>query len=186
MVPTVRALPDKLSTFVFFNLNLSIITTDFTVVTLCIQFCIHNMLVDELHHRKDCRNVLLHIRDFNIADCSSWRQFLELCLELQLVKCIDWLRYMYMITVRNIILICNSFDDSESLLKTFCKLVCGRLHRCTIYRIADILSSFPLGTFVIQPLHNCHCKWSGFRICMRLSKHAHAHLIKACISKRNG
>ena len=29
-------------------------------------------LVDELHHRKDCRNVLLHIRDFNIADCSSW------------------------------------------------------------------------------------------------------------------
>ncbi len=68
---TVRAFPDQLSILIFFNLDLSVISTAFTVVTLCIQLCIHNVIVNILHNRKYCRNIVLHIRYFDVTDCST-------------------------------------------------------------------------------------------------------------------
>ena len=35
--------------------------------------------VDVFDDFQDCRNVVLHVRDFNITDCTSRTEFLELC-----------------------------------------------------------------------------------------------------------
>ena len=88
-----------------------------------------------------------------------------------------------MIAVCNIILIRNSWNDAKTLLETFGKLVCGGFHRSAIYRVADVLSCLPLGTFVIEALHNLQRKRTNLRVCMRLSVHSHAHLMETCISK---
>ena len=84
---------------------------------------------------------------------------------------------MYMITVCNIIFIGDSLYHPESLLQALGELVGGRLHRRSIYGVADILRFLPLLAFIVQPLHNLQGKWPGLRICMRLAHHAHAHLI---------
>ena len=88
-----------------------------------------------------------------------------------------------MIAVCNIILIRNSWNDAKTLLETFGKLVCGGFHRSAIYRVADVLSCLPLGTFVIEALHNLQRKRTNLRVCMRLAVHSHAHLMETCISK---
>ena len=47
-VATVRAFPYQLSGFVLDDLNLSVITADFTEITLGIQLCIHDILINVL------------------------------------------------------------------------------------------------------------------------------------------
>ena len=59
---------------------------------------------------------MLHVRNFDVADCSTRRQLLEFGLELQLVECIDFLGNMYVITVGNVVLVGNMRNDTESLL----------------------------------------------------------------------
>ena len=51
-VVATRTLPNEFSV-VLYNLNFSIITTDLTVVTLSVQLCIHDVVVDELHDGND-------------------------------------------------------------------------------------------------------------------------------------
>ena len=72
-VSAVRAFPYKLSVIISYNLNLTCVSTFLTVITLSIKLCIHNILIYILHNLKYCRNVILHIRNFNITDSSSWR-----------------------------------------------------------------------------------------------------------------
>ena len=47
-VATVRALPYQLSGLVLDDLNLSVIAADFTEITLGIQLCIHDILINVL------------------------------------------------------------------------------------------------------------------------------------------
>ena len=104
-IATVRALPDELMMFIFNNLNFSVIAAFLAIITLCIQLCIDDCLIDVLHQRKNSLNIILHVRNFNIADCSARRKLLEACFFCQLVKCIDFFRYMDMIAVCDVILI---------------------------------------------------------------------------------
>ena len=92
---------------------------------------------------------------------------------------------MHMITVGNIILICHTFNNAESLLQTLRKLVGRRFHRSPVYGIADVLRLSPLLTFIIQPLHHRKGERPCFRIGMGFSKHPHTHLIQSRISQRN-
>ena len=67
-VAAVRTSPDKLSVFVFFYLDLSVIAAYLTLVALGIELCVHDRIVDMLHDCKDCRNVVLHVRNLNIGN----------------------------------------------------------------------------------------------------------------------
>ena len=71
-VSAVRAFPYKLSVIISYNLNLSCVATFLTVITLSIKLRIHNIIINVLHNLKYCRNIILHIRNLNIADSSTW------------------------------------------------------------------------------------------------------------------
>ena len=75
-----------------------------------------HIVIDELHHRQHGRNIILHIRHFDIADSAARGQLLEIRLELQLLKGVDLLGYMYMIAVRDIVLIRNALNNTEPFL----------------------------------------------------------------------
>ena len=48
-VATIRALPDKLSVIISYNLNLACVAAFLTIITLSIKLCIHNIIINVLH-----------------------------------------------------------------------------------------------------------------------------------------
>ena len=58
-VPAVWALPYQFSRTILYDFNLPIISAVLTIVTLGIQFRIHNVFINKFHHRQDRRNVIL-------------------------------------------------------------------------------------------------------------------------------
>ena len=71
-VATVRAFPYKFSVIICYNLYLSVITAYLAIVALCIKFSIHDIVINVLHDRNYSRNVILHIRYFNITYGTAW------------------------------------------------------------------------------------------------------------------
>ena len=122
-VSAMRTLPYELSFLICYDLNLSVISTFLTVITLCIEFRIHNVVINETDDLKYGCNVVFHVRNFYIADCSTGRKCLELRFKLQFRECINLFSDKYMIAVCNITLICNSRNNAKSLLQTFCELI---------------------------------------------------------------
>ena len=70
-VATMRTFPHELSFLVCHNLDLSIKSTLLTIITLRIQFCIHDILINKPDYLKHSRNIIFHIRYFHITDCSA-------------------------------------------------------------------------------------------------------------------
>lgn len=63
-----------------------------------------------------------------------------------------------MIGVCDVISVCNSLYDTETVLKTFCEFIRCGLKRCTVNRIVYILGSLPLGAGIVKPLHYAQTK----------------------------
>ena len=89
-VMAVRALPHQLAV-VLHDLDLAVIAAHLAVVALGVQLCVHDVIIDELHHFDDSFQVILHIGHFHIADGAARRQALELAFKLQLGERIDLL-----------------------------------------------------------------------------------------------
>ena len=70
-ISAARAFPDQLFVFIFNDLDLSVITAFLAVVALGIELCVHDRILDMLHDCKDCRNVVLHVRNLNIGNCTA-------------------------------------------------------------------------------------------------------------------
>ena len=66
-VMAVRALPHQLAV-VLHDLDLAVIAAHLAVVALGVQFCVHDVIIDELHHFDDSFQVILHIGHFHIAE----------------------------------------------------------------------------------------------------------------------
>ena len=91
-VVAMRAFPNELAV-IFHNLDFAIVTADLTVVTLSVQLCVHDVVVDELHDSDNSFKVILHVRNLNIADSTARRQALEFALKSQLAERINLLPY---------------------------------------------------------------------------------------------
>ena len=70
-VSAVRTFPNEFSVGVLFNFDLAVISADVAEVALCIKLRIHYMIIDKFHYRNYSVNIVLHIRNFNIRNCSS-------------------------------------------------------------------------------------------------------------------
>ena len=64
-VMTLRALPDKLAVIRYY-LYFSVIAAYLTIVTLCVELCVHDVVVDKFHYLNHCVKVVLHVRNLNI------------------------------------------------------------------------------------------------------------------------
>ena len=115
-IPAVRAAPLELAVAVFDDLNLSVKAAGTAVIGLGIQLRIHDVLIDKLHEAQYRRNVVLEIRYLHIADCAARRKLLEVRLKGKLREGIDFLRNVYMVGVRNIVLVRHPGNLPEALL----------------------------------------------------------------------
>ena len=129
-----RALPDQLAGIVLDDHDLSVIAAALTVITLGVELGVHDVVVDIFHNSQNSGNVVLHIGNLDVADGTAGRKFLEISLEFQLVESVNLLGHMHMIAVCDVILIGDSFYDTESLLQAFCKFVSSGFKRCTVER----------------------------------------------------
>ena len=78
-VAAVRALPDQLAgSFFLDDLDLSVVTAYLTVITFGIQLSIHDVVVDIFHNGQYRLDIVLHIRNFHVTDCTARRKLLEL------------------------------------------------------------------------------------------------------------
>ena len=171
---------------VFLDLNLSVIAAYLAVITLGIQLCVHDVVVDKLHDGQNSLQVILHVRNLHIGDSSARRQCLELGFQRQLVKGVDLLGHMYVIAVRNVVAIRYTLYDTETLLQTFGKLVGGAFQRSTVQGVVDIFSCFPFGRVLVELLHNLQAQLLAFRLCELLAVQAVYALPEACVAQRQG
>ena len=81
-VAAVGAFPDKLAV-ILHDTDFPVITTDLTVIRFRVQLGIHDVVVDEPHDREHSRDVVLHVGNFHIADCSARGKRLELRLKAE-------------------------------------------------------------------------------------------------------
>ncbi len=70
-VAAVRAFPDELVSFVRHDSDFAGVAAFLAAVALCVQLGIHYVVVDVLEQCHDSRNVVLHVRNFNIAHGSA-------------------------------------------------------------------------------------------------------------------
>lgn len=90
MIATIGAFPDELTRFIFDNLDFAVVAANFTIIALCIELCIHNIIVNIFHDCQDSRYIVLHIRYFYVADGAARRQPLEVRFKFQFMECIDF------------------------------------------------------------------------------------------------
>ena len=68
-IATVRATPTKSAILlIFIDEDFTIITALVAVVRFGVQLCIHDVVVDVLHHFQHSRNVVAEVRGFNVTD----------------------------------------------------------------------------------------------------------------------
>ena len=115
-IVAMRAFPNQLTRFVRNNLNFTVKAAFLTIVALGIEFRIHDIIIDKFHNGKHRRDIVLHVGNFHVADCTAGRKLLEFTFKLQLRKGVDFFRNVYVIAVRNVALIRNAGDDTETLL----------------------------------------------------------------------
>ena len=77
-ISAIRAFPDQFSAVIRYDSDLAVIAAAFSVIALGVQFRIHDVIVDMLHDRKDCRDILLHVRYFHVTDRAARRKLLKL------------------------------------------------------------------------------------------------------------
>ena len=65
-IAALRALPYQLAVF-FYDFYFTVEAALLAIVALGIEFCIHDVVVDELDYFHNSIQVVLHVRHFNIA-----------------------------------------------------------------------------------------------------------------------
>lgn len=124
-VSAFRAAPDQLAGIILDNLDFAVETALLAVIALRVQFRIHDVVVDEADHLQNRLQVVLHIRNFNVADRAARGEGLELRLKGELGKGVDVFRHMDVVAVRNVVLVGNAGNDSEAFLQALGEFVGG-------------------------------------------------------------
>ena len=70
-VSAVGAFPDELSVLIVDDLDLAVVSAYLAVITLGVELCVHNVVIDVLHYRNDCLDIVLKIGHLDIADSSA-------------------------------------------------------------------------------------------------------------------
>ena len=103
--------------------DLTVKATLVTVVTLCIELCVLNIVIDKLDYLSKSRKVVSHVGDLNVGDSTAGGDILELALKAELFKRVNLLTNVNVVGVSVVSLIGNVGDRTESLLVYSCETV---------------------------------------------------------------
>ena len=143
------------------------------------------MVVDELHDLQHGVEVLLHVRNLDIADRAAGRERLELRLERQLVKGVDLLRHVDVIGVGDIVLVRDARDDTEALLQALGEFIRRGLQRRAVEGEIDVGLGLPLGTGVVEMVHDVEREGRRGRVGVGLAGHVLHALIEPRVAERD-
>ena len=184
-VAALRADPDELAVRVFLDLDLAVEAADLTVIRLRVEFGVHDVVIDELHDLQHGVEVLLHIRDLDIADRAAGGERLELRLKGQLIKGVDMLGHMDVIGICDIVLIRDARNDAEALLQALGEFIRRGFQRRAVEREIDVRLGLPLGARVVEVVHDIECERRGGRVGVGLAGHVLDALIKSRVAEGN-
>ena len=119
VVVAIWALPNKLMVFILYDLDLACIAAFLTIVALRVELGIHDIFINVMDQSEYRRNVVFHIWHLDVADRASWGKLLELRFERQFIKGVDFFGNMDVITVRDIVAICDTWNDAKAVLQLF-------------------------------------------------------------------
>ena len=114
----VRAFPNQLTVFVLYTFNLAVKAALLTIITFCVKFGIHDVVVHKLNDAFNSGKVVLQVRNFYIAYATAQRLCLEFCFLCQLVESVYLLCNMDMVRVGYIRLIGNTLYYTEPPLES--------------------------------------------------------------------
>ena len=128
------------------------------VLVAQVEFSIENRVVHVLHDVENRLDVVLHVRNLDVADrpALALRRILGLVRKLR--ECVYMLGDVIMIGIDDIVAIGDIRDDSVTTQQAAGELVCSVLHRRTVNRIADVLILLPLIAFCVQMVHDRHAE----------------------------
>ena len=118
MLVSVAALwtfPHELAVF-FDYLNLTIVAADLAEVGLRVELSVEDGVVNVMHYGENCRDVVLHVRNLYIADCSARGQLLECRFFSEFIERVNILCHMDVIAVCNVGMVCHAFNNAETTL----------------------------------------------------------------------
>ena len=138
----------------FLYLDLAVVTAALAVIGLGVQLGVHDVVVDEAHDLEHGLQVLLHVGHLHIADGAAGGEGLELGFKGQLLKGVDLFRDMDMIGIRNISLVRNARDHAEPLLQALGEFIRRGLQRRAVEGEIDVGLGLPLGTGVVEMMHD--------------------------------
>lgn len=185
-VAAVRTAPNQLAMLILDNLNLLVPATALAVIGLCVEFGVHDVVIDVLQHGHDGRNVVGQVGNLDVADGAARRELLELCLELQLGEGVNFLSHMDMVAVGNVTLVCDAFNDAEALLEALGKLVGSGLDGRPIQAVVHILIGLPLLALVVHVLHDIQRELLGLGVSVAPAGHGLDTLIQTSVAQRDG
>ena len=171
--------------FVLNDLNFAGITAFLAIVALSVQLRVHDVVIDKAHDLNDSRDVVLHVGNLHIADRSAGGKCLELGLEFQLGKSVDWLGNVHMVAVGDIVLVRYALNDAETLLQAFGELVGCTFDGRTVNGERDIGFPFPFVAGIVHVLHDFQCEGGRFRIGVGFPGHVFDTFVQTCIAKGN-
>ena len=152
-VAAVGALPDELAVHLF-NLDLTVEAAYLAEVRFCVELCVHDVVVDELHHANDGLEVVLHVGHLDVGDGSAGGEVLERALKLQLGEGVDLLGHVDVVAVCDVALVGDAGDDAEATLQAFGDLVGHGLDGRAVDGVVDVFRGLPLGAAVVHVLHD--------------------------------
>ena len=72
-IAAIRAFPNQLAVVILAYFDLAVIPANLAVITLCVKLGVHYIIVNKLHNRNYRVKIILHIRHFNIRNCTAGR-----------------------------------------------------------------------------------------------------------------
>ena len=152
-VAAVRALPDELAV-ILDDLNLTVVAALLAIITLGVKLGVHDVIVDIADDLQDGFEVILHVRDLDVADGTAGGKRLELRLEAELFKRVNMLGNVDVVAVCDIRLIRDARDDAEAALEALCELVRSALERRAVQTEADGGLCLPFFACSVHILHD--------------------------------
>ena len=99
------------------------------------------------------------------------------------MESIDFFGHMDMIAIRDIAFICDTGNNTETLLETFREFVCSGLDRSSIQGEVNIRLSFPFCSMVIQASHDFQSELSTALLSVALSGDRLSTFVQASVSQ---
>ena len=116
-VATVWTIPFK----VVVAKDFAFVTTFHTVVKFCVHLCILHIFVHVFDECKDNFRVLCKVWKFNVTDCTTAGNRMELAFESEFFKSVNFFTYKNVVAVCKTVAVCNAFDNTKTALEAFCK-----------------------------------------------------------------